>query len=177
MQTFIDTTTQKVYQFEDDVVVTDTNGVYSFTTATGVKLASLPTTLQPYTIPAPTAAQLLVQAQTAQIASLQAAFNTAMVAPVTVTLASGTSYSFATDTQSLKNLNESISANISNATWTPNFWYTASGSVATPVTYADLHAIAEGVQSFQVPDIQNLHTKIGEVLAATTVAEVQAITF
>ncbi len=176
MQTFIDTATQKVYQYEDDVVVTLKNGVYSFSTSFGTSL-NTPSTLQPYTIPAPTPAQLLSEAQTAQIASLQAAFNTAMVAPVTVTLASGTSYSFATDTQSLKNLNESISANISNATWTPNFWYTASGSVATPVTYADLHAIAEGVQSFQVPDIQNLHTKIGEVLAATTVSAVQAITF
>ena len=120
MQTFIDTATQKVYQYEDDVVVTLKNGVYSFSTSFGTSL-NTPSTLQPYTIPAPTPAQLLSEAQTAQIASLQAAFNTAMVAPVTVTLASGTSYSFATDTQSLKNLNEAISANISNATWTPNF--------------------------------------------------------
>ena len=177
MQTFIDTTTQKVYQFEDDVVVTDTNGVYSFTTATGVKLASLPTTLQPYTIPAPTAAQLLIQAQTAQTAILQASFKSAMVSPVTVTLSSGSSSTFATDAQSLTNLNEAISANIENATWVPNFWYTASGGIATPVTYADLHTIAAAIQAFQVPDTQDLHTKVGEVWAATTVSAVQAINF
>ena len=56
-------------------------------------------------------------------------------------------------------------------------WYTASGGIATPVTHADLHTIAAAIQAFQVPDIQNLHTKVGEVWAATTVAEVQAITF
>lgn len=53
MQTFIDTVTNKVWQFEDDVIVTDTNGVYSFKTATGMPLSNTPTTLQPYTIPAP----------------------------------------------------------------------------------------------------------------------------
>ena len=67
MQTFIDTSTQKVYAFNDDVTVTDSGGIYSFATAAGM-LLKLPTTLQPYTVPAPTAAQLLAQAKAAQIA-------------------------------------------------------------------------------------------------------------
>ena len=90
MQTFLDSVTSKVFQFEDDVVVTDTNGVYTFATATGLVLSSLPTTLQPYTIPAPTAAQLLAAAQATQSALIKQGFNNAVAAiPFTI---NGTSY-------------------------------------------------------------------------------------
>ncbi len=127
--------------------------------------------------PAPTAAELLQTAQAAQIASLTASYKAAMIAPVTVTLASGTAASFSTDAQSLTNLNEAIAANAANGTWLPNFWYTSAGSTVSPVTYADLHTIAQAIQAAEVPDIQNLHAKVGEVLAATTISAVQVIVF
>ena len=53
MQTFQDAATSRVYAFEDDVVATNTGGVYSFKTAAGVSL-TLPTTLVPYVVPTPT---------------------------------------------------------------------------------------------------------------------------
>ena len=127
--------------------------------------------------PAPTAAQLLQAAQAAQIVTLTAAYNAAILAPVTVTLASGTAASFATDAQSITKLNEAIAANAANGTWQPNFWYTSTGSTVSPVTYADLHTIAQAIQGAEVPDIQNLHAKIGEVVAATTPAAVSLITW
>ena len=65
MQTFIDTATQQVWAFDDDV---DTSGGV-FKTEHGTVL-TVPATLQAYTVPVPTAAQLLAQAKTAQIATL-----------------------------------------------------------------------------------------------------------
>jgi hypothetical protein len=63
MQTFRDTATLKIWQFEDDVIVTETNGVYSFKAPNGMVL-NTSSTLQPYTIPVvePTFAQIQTQA-------------------------------------------------------------------------------------------------------------------
>lgn len=61
MQNFIDTATQALYAFDDDVQVSNANGVYSFATAAGAPL-NLPATLQPYTVPTPTATQVTAQA-------------------------------------------------------------------------------------------------------------------
>jgi len=150
-------------------VFTDASGAIQIVYA-GQEIAP---TYTPWVPPIPT----LATAQHAQITRLTTAYNAAIAAPVSVTLASGVSASFATDAQSLTNLNEAISANMANATWGPNFWYTANGGTASPVTYADLHTIAQAIQAAEVPDIQNLHTKIGEVMAATTVSTVQAISW
>jgi hypothetical protein len=53
MQTFRDTVTSQVYAFEDDVVVTNTAGVYTFKTVDGSLLETLPATLVPYVVPTP----------------------------------------------------------------------------------------------------------------------------
>ena len=127
--------------------------------------------------PAPTAAQLLATAQAAQITMLQAAYAAAIVAPVTVTLASGTVATFATDAQTVSNLSNVLVTNAKLGTWKPNYWLDVNGAVVTPVTYADLQNITAAIQNVVVPDNQNLHTKIGQVIAATTVAAVQKITF
>ena len=83
MQNFQDSATSKYWQFEDDVVVTDTNGVYSFTTATGA-LLNVPTTLQPYTGTWPVL-PTLAQAQSAQSALIKQGFANAVAAiPFTI---------------------------------------------------------------------------------------------
>jgi len=82
MQTFQDTITLQEWAFEDDVVVKENNGVYSFTTAHGLELTT-PKTLQPYSPPAPTSAQLLAQAQAAQRALIKSSFIAASTANVT----------------------------------------------------------------------------------------------
>ncbi len=79
MQVFKDSATGNVWEFDSDVVVTDTNGVYSLKTSFGLAL-NTPSTLQPYTIPAPTAAQQLAAAQSAQSIALSAACQTAIYA-------------------------------------------------------------------------------------------------
>ena len=65
MQIFQNTADQTIWQFNPDVLVTDTNGVFSFKTAFGVPLV-VPTTLVPFTIPTPTPAQLLAAVQVSQ---------------------------------------------------------------------------------------------------------------
>lgn len=69
MQNFMDTVTGQLWAYEDDVRVSENNGVYSFATKRGVPL-NAPTTLVPYTPPVPSAAELVSQAQSAQIAAI-----------------------------------------------------------------------------------------------------------
>jgi hypothetical protein len=52
MKTFKDTVTNKIYSFEDDVIVSTNAGRYSFSSPDGTLLV-MPNTLQPYTIPSP----------------------------------------------------------------------------------------------------------------------------
>ena len=74
MQTFKDTVTGEVWQFEDDVKVTNSNGTYSFETASGDALSNVPATLQPYTIPTPTAAEILTTEKSNKLIEIKNAF-------------------------------------------------------------------------------------------------------
>jgi hypothetical protein len=50
MQQFIDTKTKIIYAFDDDVIVVNKNGIYSFKTPDGIQIISnppLPITLRP----------------------------------------------------------------------------------------------------------------------------------
>ena len=88
MQTYQDTATSKFWQFEDDVVVTETNGVYTFTATNGLVLTT-PTTLVLYTGTWPVPLTL-AQAQTVQINLIIAGFNASVQsAPITI---NGTDY-------------------------------------------------------------------------------------
>lgn len=73
MQTFKDSSGE-IWQFEDDVEITNVNGVYSFVGPHSNPLKT-PTTLQPYTIPAPTAAELAAIAHAALVSSASALLN------------------------------------------------------------------------------------------------------
>ena len=95
MQNFQDSATSKYWQFEDDVVVTDTNGVYSFTTATGA-LLNVPTTLQPYTGTWPVL-PTLAQAQSAQSALIKQGFANANAANISFTTAAGVTDTYLCD--------------------------------------------------------------------------------
>lgn len=56
MRYFQNAATADVYAFDDDVVATLSDGIYSFATADGVPLDQVPTTLQPGEAPPPPAA-------------------------------------------------------------------------------------------------------------------------
>ena len=180
MQTFIDTANQHVWAFETEVVATVTAGVYSFVAAHGTVL-NTPTTLQPYTIPAPTAAQLLAAAQAAQASILQAGFQAAMALPVPFTNAAGVASSYPNmDTVSFngKTAMQNLSAviNAGAAAWTFKYWLDVNG-VAQVFTFADVQGLAAAMSAQDTPSELNLVSKIGQVQKATTVSAVQKIIF
>lgn len=80
MQTFKDSVNGQIYAFESDVVVTVAAGVYGFERpstmgASGAikgEALSVPTTLQPYVVPVPTAAEIAAAAQAATNADAKA---------------------------------------------------------------------------------------------------------
>lgn len=154
MQTFIDTVTNKVYQFEPDVVATDISGVYSFTTASGIPLTSLPTTLQPYTIPAPTTAQLASQAQTAQLTALSLSYAAAIQTPVSYTSKGGVTKTFQAGSGSISNLQNTILGYQAAGTTPSGFYWVSADNTQVPFTYADLQGlaavmVAQGWTAFQ----------------------------
>jgi hypothetical protein len=174
MQTFQDTATLKVWQFEDDVVAVETNGVYTFKTAQGTVL-NTPTTLQPYTIPAPTAAQLLAQAQQAQIATLTAAYQSAIAQPVSYTSKGGVTKTYQADPNSLSNLQNAL-LGLQAAGATPSgFYWVAADNTQVPFTYSDLQGLAAALLAQGWAAFQQLQTLKGQVNAATTISAVQTI--
>ena len=180
MQTFLDTTNQQVWAFEADVIVTDTAGVYSFVAAHGAVL-NTPTTLQPYTIPAPTAAQLLAAAQAAQVIILQASFNAAMALPVPFTNAAGVSTSYPNmDTVSFngKTAMQNIEAvlNAGASAWMYREWLDVNG-IAQTFTFADVQGLAAAMSKQDTPDEGRLVAALGANQRATTLAEVRAVIF
>jgi hypothetical protein len=84
MQFFQDSATQKVYAFEDNVVVTGATGAFVFTSPSGQTLGPYPTTLVPYTPPVPTAVEIAAVAATK---SAQIGYNKAITQGIIVTSA------------------------------------------------------------------------------------------
>lgn len=120
----------------------------------------------------------LAQAQATQIAALQAAYQQAVNAPVSFTNAAGTTASFNQDATSIQNLQDVIAAGA--AAWAAdnlNLWLNTAGQPVTPFTYADLQGLAAAFEAYDVPQYKTLLAQIAAVMAATTVAAVEAITF
>ena len=130
------------------------------------------TTTPPSIVDAP-AAVLLAQAQAAQIASLTAAYESAISAPVSFKTAAGTTALFATTPTAVGYLQGVLAAG--SAVWTANLWLSNAGSVITPFTFADVQGLAAAIEAMETPDYQELLKLIGEVQAATTIAGVQAV--
>lgn len=177
MQNFQDSATSKYWQFEDDVVVTDTNGVYSFTTATGA-LLNVPTTLQPYTGTWPVL-PTLAQAQSAQSALIKQSYLSALNTPVTFTNAAGVTSTYAfgnTLTAGGSNAQRLLVSIIAagSASWKAGVWFDTKG-IAQTMTFADLQNLAAAIEAAETPDEQDLMSLLAQIQAATTVSAVEAI--
>jgi hypothetical protein len=168
MQTFQNTVNQTVWQFDPDVIVVDTDGVFSFKTSSGVPL-KVPTTLVPFTIPTPTPAQLLADAQTTQSAIVK----TSCANAITTTFSSsalGNAFNY--DCGPLDQANISYVSVHGGSLWCQ------SGSNPWAFT---AHTAAQGlqVQADMTAHIQAQQTiyagLLSQINAATTVAAVQAI--
>lgn len=170
MQTFKDSATGKEWAFEDDVKVIDTNGVYSFETALGVPL-NVPTTLQPYTPPAPTAAQLLQDAKNTKIASLRESFIAAASAPVTD--ANGIEWNCGMS--SALAINGAIQLAQNAGATTVDLWDYENAKHS--LTIAEAQSVAAVVGGAYQTAYQNWQTKREAVNGAKTQTAVKAITW
>ena len=97
MQYYQDSVTGNVFAFEDDVVVTDTAGVYSFTTALRVALTVLPTTLQPCAGNVPPVSTVPVLTLAQQAAAIMAPTGAGAGIVLTCTSVSALSGTYAID--------------------------------------------------------------------------------
>ena len=120
-----------------------------------------------------TLVESLSAAQSAQIAILTAARNAAMLAPVSFKTAAGTTAMFSTSAQAISYLQGVIDAG--SAAWSANLWLSNAGTPITPFTFADVQGLAAAIEAVETPEYQELLKLIGEVMAATTVAAMQAV--
>jgi hypothetical protein len=174
MQFFIDTVTNAVHAFEDNVVVKEADGVYSFAAPNGDVL-NTPATLQPYAPPAPTDGELVAQAQVKQIAALYAAYRQAVQQPVGYTSEGGVTKTYQADPGSVASLQSMLLAFGATQAVPPGFYWVAADNAKVPFTYADLQGLAQVIGAQSAAAFQRLQTLKDQVRAAASVAAVEAI--
>jgi len=144
MQTFQDAATSRVYAFEDDVVATNTGGVYSFKTAAGVSL-TLPTTLVPYVVPTPTPNPLAAAA-----AASAAAFAAGLAITSTGTPALNGTYPIDPATQA--HIQAEVVSILLNGTFADGtgtvVWLDTAGASHTFASVAAFKAFASAVAAY-----------------------------
>ena len=175
MQNFLDSATGQIWALEDNVKVISAGGVLAFETAQGEPLINVPTTLQPYVVPAPTAAQLLANAQNAQIQALATSYAEAIQVPVSYTSKGGITKTYQADPQSVANLTQMLLTFQAAAATPAGFYWVSVDNTRVPFTYADMQGLASAFGAQGVPAFQKLQNLKAEVLGATTVSAVQAI--
>jgi hypothetical protein len=124
--------------------------------------------------PPPTPAQLLAQAQAAQIATLQAAYQQAIQAPVSYTSKGGVTKIYQADPSSVANLQSMLLSFGATQTVPSGFYWVAADDTQVPFTYADLQGLAQafGTQGWAM--FQHLQTRKAAVKTATTVAGIHS---
>lgn len=176
MQFFIDTATNAVHAFEDNVVVKEADGVYSFAAPNG-DILSTPATLQPYTPPVPTDEELTAQAQAKQLAALYATYRQAAQQPVSYTSEGGVAKTYQADPGSVASLTQMLLAFGATQAVPPGFYWVAADNTKVPFTYADLQGLAQATGAQSEAAFQHLQALKDQVRAATSVAAVEAITW
>ncbi len=121
------------------------------------------------------AAQLLAQAQAAQIGALKQAYSAAIQAPVNYTSKGGVTKTYQADPQSASNLQNAILGLRASGATPSGFYWVSADNTQVPFTFADLQALAAALLAQGWASFQRLQTLKAEVLAATSVSAVRAI--
>lgn len=124
---------------------------------------------------APTAAQLLAQAQAAQIQTLNAAYQAAIVAPVSYTSKGGVTKAYQADAASVANLSQMLLAFAASQAVPAGFYWVSLDNTQVPFTYADMQGLAAAFGTQGAAAFQQLQSLKAQVNAATTVSSVQAV--
>ena len=117
----------------------------------------------------------LGQVQAAQIAALTASYQAAIAAGVSYTSQGGVTKTYQTDSTSLSNIQNVLLANGAAGAVPSGFYWVSADNTHVPFSYADVQALAAAIFAGGWTAFQHLQTQKAAVLAAGTVAAVQAI--
>ena len=124
---------------------------------------------------APTVAQLVAQAQAAQIVTLTQAYKSAIQQPVSYTSKGGITKTYQADPPSGSNLQNAILGMQAAGVAPSGFYWVSADNTQVPFTFADLQGLAADLLAQGWAAFQHLQALKADVLAATTVSAVQAI--
>ena len=74
--------------------------------------------------------------------------------------AAGTTAMFNQNDAAQTNLTKAMLESEKSGVWALNLWQDVNGTPITPFTYVDLQGLAEAMGSVEIPDWQNLMTKL-----------------
>ena len=128
---------------------------------------------------APTPAQLLLQAQQAQVALLQAAYAATVNVPVPFKNAAGVTSTYPggnmpcwTGESALTMLSLALQAG--STLWTVGGLYDMN-NIWQPMTYTDLQGLVAAMSAIIQPAVEHLATQLAAVYSAQSVAAIQAV--
>lgn len=124
-------------------------------------------------LPAPT----LSAAQTAQIESLYASFTAASHADIAFSNAAGTASTYQADETARARISRALASYTPVGSVPTGFYWVDAANAQQPFTLADLQGFAKAIADREWADFQHLQTLKSQVMAATTVAAVQAVTW
>jgi len=185
MQIFIDTQSNEQYHFDDNVLVENSGGTYSFFDADGNPL-SVPSTLQPYV---ETSAEKVTKAANDKQVELAQAYSAAAYPDIQFTTSGGVTAMFQADPVSLLNIKNVLTANPTQAdldTNMPGLYWVAADNSKPAFTRSDLQGLAAAIAARGWPAFDNLQTKKAQVRSieadtsltdADKITQIQAVTF
>lgn len=116
----------------------------------------------------------LAQTQMAQIMAMAAAYSNAIAQDITFTTAGSVTKTFQSDPQSISNAQAMLAAY--GASGVPSgFYWVAKDDTQVPFTLADLQGLAKAMGDQGWSAFQRLQARKASILAAGTIAEVQAV--
>lgn len=115
----------------------------------------------------------LQEVQGSQIGLLYTAYQAAIAQNITLTTAGGVTKAFQADRAAIDNLQAMLAA--FPTTVPAGFYWVASDNTRVPFTLADMKALAAAMGNQGWSAFQRLQDRKAAVLAATTVAQVQAV--
>lgn len=123
--------------------------------------------------PQPVDQPTLQQTQGSQIVLLYAAYQAAIAQNITITTAGGVTKPFQADQAAINNLQAMLAAFPTSVP--AGFYWVASDNTRVPFTLADMKALAAAMGNQGWAAFQRLQDRKVAVLAATSVAQVQAV--
>ncbi len=176
MQNFIDTQTNKPWAFEDDVIVDNSGGVYSFKTASGTELSSIPSTLQPYTPPAPTKSQQLLSARESAVNAVNSACQAQIIGGFTSSALGDARTYPSTDVDQRNLLSAAMASQGQDSPWATLLWCESGGvwSFASH-TAAQVQQVNADFLAFRVGAQQKCMSLVAEIEAAADAETVEKI--